>query len=60
MDTVSPPNVGGRGYRLAMTDFSGADLSGSRFDRADLSGARLWHHRLYAERDLAALEAVAG
>jgi uncharacterized protein YjbI with pentapeptide repeats len=43
-----------------MTDFSGADLSGSRFDRADLSGARLWHHRLYAERDLAALEAVVG
>src|ERR1700728_4621985 len=25
-----------------MTDFSGADLRGSRFDRADLSGARFW------------------
>jgi hypothetical protein len=25
-----------------MTDFSGADLRGSRFDRADLSGSRFW------------------
>jgi uncharacterized damage-inducible protein DinB len=33
-----------------MTDFSGADLIGSRFDRADLSGARFWASDLTGAR----------
>jgi hypothetical protein len=41
--TDGPDPVGERrraGYRPGMPDFSGADLSGSRFERVDLSGAQ--------------------
>jgi Pentapeptide repeats (8 copies) len=56
---------------LTGTEFERADMSGTRFSSVRLNGATIlhslvingtvalneeWHHRLYAERDLAVLE----
>jgi hypothetical protein len=43
-------NVRVRGYGRVMTDFTDANLRGSRFERADLSGAQFWASDLAGAR----------